>query len=256
MAKILILAKSGFGKTTSYCGREKLGIKGLDPKETYVIQCIGRSVPNPNFKLVDGQIEVADVGKPTQRLKNANILGTGNRVQVDGLTGLDRFAAIAEVVKMLKNSPYKNIVIDDFNYLAQDFYMANAMKGGWDTPKQIGYGMGLVFDSFRSFPENKNIICCAHYEEYKDKNGDSISYKFKSTGKMVDEYITPEGKFDIIMFGKVGYDSENKKPIKHFVKEFDGEYPAKDSLGALDSLPDELPNDLSIVVDKLREIYG
>lgn len=256
MAKILILAKSGFGKTTSYCGREKLGIKGLDPKETYVIQCIGRSVPNPNFKLVDGQIEVADVGKPTQRLKNANILGTGNRVQVDGLTGLDRFAAIAEVVKMLKNSPYKNIVIDDFNYLAQDFYMANAMKGGWDTPKQIGYGMGLVFDSFRSFPENKNIICCAHYEEYKDKNGDSISYKFKSTGKMVDEYITPEGKFDIIMFGKVGYDSENKKPIKHFVKEFDGEYPAKDSLGALDSLPDELPDDLSIVVDKLKEIYG
>lgn len=256
MAKILILAKSGFGKTTSYCGREKLGIKGLDPKETYVIQCIGRSVPNPNFKLVDGQIEVADVGKPTQRLKNANILGTGNRVQVDGLTGLDRFAAIAEVVKMLKNSPYKNIVIDDFNYLAQDFYMANAMKGGWDTPKQIGYGTGLVFDSFRSFPENKNIICCAHYEEYKDKNGDSISYKFKSTGKMVDEYITPEGKFDIIMFGKVGYDSENKKPIKHFVKEFDGEYPAKDSLGALDSLPDELPNDLSIVVDKLKEVYG
>lgn len=256
MAKILILAKSGFGKTTSYCGREKLGIKGLDPKETYVIQCIGRSVPNPNFKLVDGQIEVADVGKPTQRLKNANILGTGNRVQVDGLTGLDRFAAIAEVVKMLKNSPYKNIVIDDFNYLAQDFYMANAMKGGWDTPKQIGYGMGLIFDSFRSFPENKNIICCAHYEEYKDKNGDSISYKFKSTGKMVDEYITPEGKFDIIMFGKVGYDSENKKPIKHFVKEFDGEYPAKDSLGALDSLPDELPNDLSIVVDKLKEVYG
>lgn len=256
MAKILILAKSGFGKTTSYCGREKLGIKGLDPKETYVIQCIGRSVPNPNFKLVDGQIEVADVGKPTQRLKNANILGTGNRVQVDGLTGLDRFAAIAEVVKMLKNSPYKNIVIDDFNYLAQDFYMANAMKGGWDTPKQIGYGMGLVFDSFRSFPENKNIICCAHYEEYKDKNGDSISYKFKSTGKMVDEYITPEGKFDIIMFGKVGYDSENKKPIKHFVKEFDGEYPAKDSLGALDSLPDELPDDLSIVVDKLKEVYG
>lgn len=256
MAKILILAKSGFGKTTSYCGREKLGIKGLDPKETYVLQCIGRSVPNPNFKLVDGQIEVADVGKPTQRLKNANILGTGNRVQVDGLTGLDRFAAIAEVVKMLKNSPYKNIVIDDFNYLAQDFYMANAMKGGWDTPKQIGYGMGLIFDSFRSFPENKNIICCAHYEEYKDKNGDSISYKFKSTGKMVDEYITPEGKFDIIMFGKVGYDSENKKPIKHFVKEFDGEYPAKDSLGALDSLPDELPNDLSIVVDKLKEVYG
>ena len=256
MAKILVLAKSGFGKTTSYCGREKLGIKGLNPEETYVIQCINRGVPNPKFKLVSGQISISNVGKTNQSLNNPDILTTGNRLQVDGLTGLDRFAAVAEVINLLKDSPYKNIVIDDFNYLAQDFYMNNAMKGGWDTPKQIGYGMGLVFDSFRSFPENKNLICCAHYEEYKDKNGDSISYKFKTTGKMVDDYITPEGKFDIVLFGKVGYDTENKKPIKHFVKEFDGEYPAKDSLGALDDLPDELPNDMSIIVDKLREIYG
>ena len=85
-------------------------------------------------------------------------------------SGLDRFKKVAEIIDTFKNPncPYKNIVIDDFNYLAQDFYMANAMKGGWDTPKQIGYGMGLIFDSFKGCPENKNIICCAHYEEYKD----------------------------------------------------------------------------------------
>ena len=94
MAKILVLAKSGFGKTTSYCGREKLGIKGLDPKETYVIQCIGRGVPNPNFKLIEGNIGVENVGKPTQKLVNANALATGNRVQVDSLTGLDRFVPL------------------------------------------------------------------------------------------------------------------------------------------------------------------
>lgn len=171
MAKILVLAKSGFGKTTSYCGRAKLNIKGLNPKETYVIQCIGRAVPNPEYKLTTSN-EIKDIT-------------TGNRVQVDSITGIDRFKRVAEIISVLKNSPYKNIIIDDFNYLAQDFYMANAMKGGWDTPKQIGYGMGLIFDAFKGFPENKNIICCAHYEEYKDKNGDSISYKFKTTGKMV-----------------------------------------------------------------------
>lgn len=171
MAKILVLAKSGFGKTTSWAGREKLGIKGLDPKETYVIQCVGRGVPNPSYKLCPSN-EVKDMAK-------------GNRIQVDNITGLDRFKRVADLIDNLKKSPYKNIVIDDFNYLAQDFYMANAMKGGWDTPKQIGYGMGLIFDSFKGLPEDKNIICCAHYEEYKDKNGDSISYKFKTTGKMV-----------------------------------------------------------------------
>lgn len=118
MAKILVLAKSGFGKTTSYCGREKFGIKGLDPKETYIIQCIGRGVPNPNFKLTN-----------SAELKD---LATGNRVQVDSITGIDRFKRVAEILEALKKSPYKNIIIDDFNYLSQDYYMANAMKGGWD----------------------------------------------------------------------------------------------------------------------------
>lgn len=242
MAKILVLAKSGFGKTTSYCGREKLGIKGLDPKETYVIQCIGRAIPNRNYTLTKSP-EIKD-------------LATGNRVQVDSITGLDRFKRVADIVNALKSSPYKNIVIDDFNYLMQDFYMANAMKGGWEVPKQIGYGMGLIFDAFRGLPEDKNIICCAHYEEYKSDNNDGISYKFKTTGKMVDDYSTPEGKFDIILFGKASYNAEKKVAVKEFVKEFDGQYPAKDSIGALDKLPDTIPNDLSIVVEELRKIYG
>lgn len=242
MAKILVLAKSGFGKTTSYCGREKLGIRGLDPKETYIIQCIGRAIPNRNFTLTKSA-EIKD-------------LATGNRVQVDTVTGQERFKRVADILNALKNSPFKNIVIDDFNYLGQDYYMANAMKGGWDTPKQIGYGMGLIFDAFRGFPEDKNIICLAHYEEYKDKNGDSLSYRFKSIGNMVDGYITPEGKFDIILFGKASFDAERKVAVKEFVKEFDGEFPAKDSIGALDELPDTIPNDLSIVVEELRKIYG
>ena len=242
MCKILVLAKSGFGKTTSYCGREKLGIKGLNPKDTYVIQCISRGVPNKDFKLTTSN--------------NINDLNSGNRVQVDNITGIERFKRVADIITILAKSPYKNIIIDDFNYLSQDFYMANAMKGGWDTPKQIGYGMGLIFTAMKQVPESKNIICCAHYEEFKDKNGDSISYKFKTTGKMVDDYITPEGNFDIILFGKQTFNAETKQPVKVFVKEFDGEYPAKDSLGVLDSLPNEIPNDLSIVVNAIDEYYN
>ena len=94
------------------------------------------------------------------------------------------------------------------------------------------------------------------YTAIQGDTWDSISYKFKTTGKMVDDYITPEGKFDIILYGKVGFDAETKKPVKTFVKEFDGEYPAKDSLGVLDDLPDEVPNDLSIIVNKIKERYG
>ena len=99
MARILILAPSGFGKTTSRAGRKKLGIKGLNPEETYVIQCIGRGVPNPNFKLCPSN-NIADIAK-------------GNRVEVESITGLDRFKRVAELLKLLKDSPYRNVVIDD-----------------------------------------------------------------------------------------------------------------------------------------------
>jgi len=170
---------------------------------------------------------------------------------------MDRYIKVADLIKLVSTptSPYKNIVIDDFNYLSQDYYMANAMRGGWETPKQIGYGMGLIFKAFENVPESKNIIALAHYEEFKDKNGDSISYKFKSTGSMVDGYITPEGKFDIILFGKSSWDNQNKIAVKEFVINFDGEYPAKDSLGVLDDCPIYIPNDLGLVVEKIDAFY-
>ena len=116
MAKILVLAKSGFGKTTSICGREKFGIRGLNPKETFIIQCIDRDLPSKSFILT----------APTAE----GIMG-GNRTQVSEIPGLERYTVVANLIKWLSSpqSPYKNIVIDDFNYLSQDFYMANAMKG-------------------------------------------------------------------------------------------------------------------------------
>ena len=241
MCKILVLAPSGFGKTTSWAGREKLGIHGLDPKKTYAIQCIGRGVPNPNYKLCPSN-EIKDMAK-------------GNRIQVDSVTGLDRFKRVADLLDALKKSPYKNIVIDDFNYLMQDYFMNNAMKGGWQTPKEIGFGIGLIFDAMKGYPEDKHIYVCAHYEKTNDNDG-TVTYQMKTTGKMVNEYCTPQGKFDIILYGKQTYNEEEKKAIKTFVKDFDGTFPAKDSIGVLDNMPDEFPNDLFLVSEELKKWYN
>ena len=52
MAKVLVLAKSGFGKTTSLCGRKKFGIEGLNPAETFLIQCANRELANLDYKLI------------------------------------------------------------------------------------------------------------------------------------------------------------------------------------------------------------
>lgn len=232
--KALILAKSGFGKSTSIGEIPELGIKGLDPKETYLISCVNKPLP---FRGAAGKYKITTSAK----------IAKGNRIITNDAK------EVASIIEMLANSPFKNIVLDDMNYISQDFYMKNALKGGWDTPKQIGYGMGLIFDAINKVPEDKNMICLAHFEEFKDKNGDSISYRYKSTGNMVDAYITPEGKFEVVLYGKSTYDEKEKKSIREFVTNDDGVYPAKSPVGMF---PLYIPNDLGQVVTLAQEYYG
>ena len=234
MSKILVLAKSGFGKSTSLGEIPELGIVGLNPAETYLISCVNKPLP---FR---------GASKKYVTVTKDN-LKKGNRVITNDA------AEIASIIEFLAKSPYKNIVLDDMNYPSQDFYMKNAMKNGWDTPKQIGFGMGLIFEAINQIPDNKNMICLAHYEEYKDKNGDSISYKYKSTGSMVDAYITPEGKYEIVLFGKTSYKESEKKSVREFVTNDDGVYPAKSPVGMFDEL--YIPNDLGYVVAKANAYY-
>ena len=234
MAKLLILAKSGFGKSTSIGEIPELGIKGLNPKTTYLISCVNKPLP---FRGANKKYVITT----TDKLAQGNRLITNDAEEV------------AKVIKLLANSPFNNIILDDMNYMSQDYYMKNALKGGWDTPKKIGYNMGLVFDAINDIPEDKNIICMAHYEEYKDKNGDSISYKYKSTGNMVDSYICPEGKFEIVLYGKSSFDEKERKSIREFVTNDDGIYPAKSPIGMFDLY---IPNDLGFVVEKITEYYN
>ena len=232
--KALILAKSGFGKSTSIGEIPELGIKGLNPKETYLISCVNKPLP---FRGAAGKYKITTSAK----------IAEGNRIITNDAK------EVASIIEMLANSPFKNIVLDDMNYISQDFYMKNALKGGWDCPKQIGYGMGLIFDAINKVPESKNILCLAHYEEYKDKNGDSLSYRYKSTGNMVDQYICPEGKFEVVLYGKPTYDEKEKKSIREFVTNDDGVYPAKSPVGMF---PLYIPNDLGQVVTLAQEYYG
>ena len=46
---------------------------------------------------------------------------------------------VASIIEMLANSPFKNIVLDDMNYISQDFYMKNALKGGWSPHIQTTF---------------------------------------------------------------------------------------------------------------------
>lgn len=146
-----------------------------------------------------------------------------------------------------------NIVIDDSNYVMQDYYMANAMKKGYDVFKEIGVSMNAIFNAMEG-SNTINFFMMAHYEEFKDSNEDTISYRFKTVGKMTNDYITPEGKFDIVLFGKQTYDEQNKKVVKEFVTNYDGRFPSKSPVGMFKDL--YIPNDLGYVEKMIKEYYN
>jgi hypothetical protein len=166
MSKVLILAPTGFGKSTSIGEIPELDIVGLNPKETFVISCTNKPLPF-------GKSSVNYVITTPAEMQKGNRIVSNNAATV---------AKVIEAVSA-KESPYINIVIDDLNYVAQDYYMENALKGGWDTPKQIGYNMALIFKALEINP-NKNYFVLAHSELVDTGEGLRKEVKMKTTGEI------------------------------------------------------------------------
>jgi hypothetical protein len=66
----------------------------------------------------------------------------------------------------------------------------------------------------------------------------------KTIGKMVDDYLTLEGLFSVILYTNTTKGNDNKVKYE-FVTNYDGKFPAKSPVGMFPEL--YIPNDLSIV---------
>lgn len=232
MYKILVLAQSGFGKTFSLGNVPALKHKGLDPKETFLISVTSKTLPFPN-------------SSKDYKVCSATKLD-GNRYITNNPKG------IVWLLKTLSQSKqYKNIVIDDFNYIMQDYYMEKAKTGSWDTAKEIGYYIGQIFALMDTCTlNNQNIIVLAHDESVELPDG-RVYHKMKTTGKMVDGYITPEGKFDITLLGKITFDGIEKRIVREFVTTADETSSSpKSPYGMFKE--SNIPNDMGLVIDAIN----
>ncbi len=236
MSKILVLAKSGFGKSTSIGKDEELKIAGLDPKTTFIISVKNKPLPFYNSSNL-------------YKITSVNDLKGGNRIISNN--GEEIANIILELAS--ENCPFTDIVIDDMNYIMQDYYMENALKSGWDCPKKIGYFMGKVFKAIDFCGEKKNLYALAHTEEITGSDG-RIYAKFKTTGRMVDEYCTPEGLFDIVLVGRSKFNSLTRQVVREFLTNED-EFisSAKSPRGMFDLY---IPNDLGLVKSSVEKYYS
>ena len=236
MARILILAESGFGKTSSLGEIPEIKHKGLDPSETLLISCTNKGLPFKGWKTKYTKLKV----DPVTKIVSGNLLVSNQA---------DKIIKVIEI--FLKTRPdIKNYVIDDVNYIMQDYYMVNSKKKGYDVFKDIGFDLSEIFRvSDLIDNDDKNFIMMGHYEAINESGVDK--YKLKSVGNMVHQYVTPEGKFEIVLVGKSSFDSGTQTAKKEFVTNYDGVYNAKSPFGMFDSL--SIPNDLGYVLDKVKE---
>ena len=127
-------------------------------------------------------------------------------------------------------------------------FMKRAKENGYGKFADIGVNLGKVIEAARTSRRDLKVYFLWHPE--KDNLG---SLKMKTVGKMVDDYLTLEGLFSVVLYTKVEKGAEGKMSYK-FVTNNDGQFPAKSPVGMFNTL--YISNDLGLVsesIDKYNE---
>ncbi len=151
-------------------------------------------------------------------------------------------ASYKQIISGLAKSKLKTYVIDDSQYL-----MAFQM---FDKAKETGYGkftdIALDFRNLIQFiitgvPDDVIVYFLHHLE-----TTEIGKIKAKTSGKMIDNQLTLEGLFSIVLLTSTD-GTEHK-----FITQSDGYTTAK---SPMDMFPLEMDNDLKLVDKTIREYY-
>lgn len=137
----------------------------------------------------------------------------------------------------------KVIVIDDTQYLMANEFMRRATERGYDKFTEIAQNFwSLIVQEINNLPDDVIVYLLSHTAT--DDNGVE---KMKTIGKLMDEKITPEGLFTIVL--KTTVSDGNYC----FVTQNNGKDTVKSPEGMFDSYA--IKNDLKYVDEKIRNYY-
>jgi hypothetical protein len=225
-----IVGSAGTGKSTSFFPESALGIIGLDPSKTFVINVSGKPFPFKGWR-----------NKYTPfNGKDGNYLNTENPNVI--CKAMDYVSE--------NRSEITNIVVDDFQYLLAFEFVEKAMVKGFDKFSEIAMHTMQVLNKGRHLRDNLKVFILAHSEEVTDA-GFEVTKKIKTIGRFLDEKIELPGLFTVLLFTKCTWNDSNKKTIYQFVTNRDISYPAKSPYGMFKDL--YIPNDLGLVAQCIDE---
>ena len=222
---IMLLGKSGTGKSTS--------IKGLDPKETVVINVLGKRLP----------------------FKGSNSLYNKEN---KNLFQRESYTDIISLVQNIsdKATNVKNIILDDFIYVMRKEYFSRARETGYNKYTELAQHFQQIISTCEKLREDLNVFMILHSEDIQsDKT--TTGYKVSTVGNLVDNCYNPLEVVPMVLYSSVKYDDKGNTQYgfyTHRCKEGVVEIPAKTPDERFDE--DFIPNDLGYVVKKMNEYYG
>jgi hypothetical protein len=147
-----------------------------------------------------------------------------------------------KIINAMKNEKSNIIVIDDFQGLLVTQYMGRAKEQGYQKYTDMALGYYNVIRTVQSLPPEKRVYFLSHIE--RDPNGNE---KVKTIGKLLDEKITVEGLFTVVL--KTTVIEKNY----YFYTHNSGSDTVKSPIGMFND--DLIPNDLAIVDRAICDYY-
>ena len=193
----------------------------------------GKSSSLRNFGQAD--VEILNVAKKPLPFRNTNQLNVFN---------LDRAKPYQGICNELKKAEYKSYVIDDSQYLLTFEMFGKAKETGYTKFTDMALNFyNLIQYIIEQTPDN----CIVYYLHHVDSTADG-RIKAKTIGKMLDEKLTVEGLFSIVLMAS----TDGNKYV--FETKNNGMNTVKTPIGMFEQA--EIENDLKAVDTAIREYYN
>ena len=152
-------------------------------------------------------------------------------------------ASYYTIMKALADPKLKQYVIDDSQYLLVNEFFDRAGETGYQKFTDMALNFRNLIHFVISKAQEDVIVYFLHHTD-TDSNG---RIKAKTIGRMLDEKLTVEGCFDIVLRTSVDTDGH------WFLTQSNGQDTVK---SPEEMFPQKIPNDLALVDSTIREYYG
>ena len=218
------MGDTGCGKSTS--------IKGLNPKETVIINVLGKRLP---FK--------GSAAMYNEEQKN--------------LFKISNYADVLSLLDAINgNSAVKNVIMDDAIYIMRTEFFDRSKEKGYDKYNELADHFRRIIAKCGSLRDDLNIFMLLHIEPV-EFDGSLIGFKSASVGKLLDKQYNPLESVAVTLFAQPKYDDKGVPQFGFYThkKKVNGvELPCKTPEGMFED--DFIPNDLGIVIKAMNEYYG